>query len=135
MDWQECKTKKLVKEFNASSELIESLKVQGNKKFETAKRIVLDSISASTKFCDFYDSLRITLETIALIKGFKIYNHECYHGFIKEILKLDEESFAFNKLRILRNSINYYGEDLSPESAEKLINETIKLRKSLLMLI
>ncbi len=129
MDWNECKINNWVKEVKAGQELIDSLKIQSNKKFQTAERIITDDISASTKFCDYYDSLRIILEAIALKKGFKIYNHDCLGGFLKEILKLEKEAEEFDKFRIIRNGINYYGQDLSPENANMLIQNLIQLKK------
>jgi len=131
MDWEECKKEKFVKEFKAKEEFIESLKIQSNKKFETAKRTIIDETTASTKFCNFYDSIRILLEAIALKKGFKIYSHECFTSFLKEILLLEGEAVTFNRIRLIRNSINYYGEDLLPKNAEPLIEELIKLKNKL----
>lgn len=70
-----------------------------------------------------YDALREYLECVALENGYKIYNHECYTAFLKEILKLDREANMFDELRKIRNSINYYGRNVAEEEAEYIIKE------------
>jgi hypothetical protein len=70
-----------------------------------------------------YDALREILETIALEKGFKIYNHECYTPFLKEILCELVYADTFDKLRKTRNSINYYGKKLTLTQAQAVLVE------------
>jgi hypothetical protein len=135
MNWEECKFKRLVKEVKYDAELIKSLIKQSGKKLITDKFSPLNEDTISTKFCNNYDSLREILEAVALQKGFKIYNHECFTGFLKEILKLEKESFDFDRFRILRNSINYYGKDISVERGDKLIKEILLLRNKLIKLL
>jgi len=132
MNWYDCKMKGLVKEIQIDEELIKSLIEQSEKKLITSKFLPLNKDTASTKFSVVYDSLREILEAIAVKKGFKIYNHDCFFGFLKEILKLEKESFDFDNLRKIRNSINYYGKDLSIENAKQLIGEIKKLRIELI---
>ena len=69
--------------------------------------------------------MRILLEIIALDKGYKIYNHECYTSFLKEILGMSREADIFDRQRKIRNSINYYGKEIS-EAESKDIIETSK---------
>ena len=135
MNWNECKINRLVKEIKADLELISSLVIQSNKKIITDSFSPLNSDTVSTKLCNNYDSLREILEALALQNGFKIYNHECFTGFLKEILKLEKEAFDFDNLRKVRNSINYYGEDVSIEDGGKLIKEVQMLRKKLIKLV
>ena len=68
----------------------------------------------------------------AIKKGFKIYNHECFTAFLKEFMDLDSESIDFDNFRKIRNSINYYGEDITIEDAESLISKIRLLRKKLI---
>jgi|SRR3989344_2552406 len=132
MNWEECRIKNFVKETKTDEELINSLLHQSTKKLITDKFSPLNKDTASTKFSNNYDSLREVLEALAIRRGFKIYNHDCFSGFLKEIMKLEKESFDFDKLRRIRNSINYYGKDVSLEEAEKLINEINILREKLI---
>ena len=132
MNWEECRIKNFVKETKTDEQLINSLLHQSTKKLITDKFSPLNKDTASTKFSNNYDSLREVLEALAIRRGFKIYNHDCFSGFLKEIMKLEKESFDFDKLRRIRNSINYYGKDVSLEEAEKLINEINILREKLI---
>jgi len=132
MNWDECKIKQFVKEVQIDKELISSLLEQSKKKLITDAFSPLNKDTASTKVSLNYDSLREILEAVAIKKGFKIYNHDCFSGFLKEILKLEKESFDFDRFRRIRNSINYYGKDISIDDAQKLINEIIELRSLIL---
>ncbi len=132
MDWEECKIKRYVKESLQDVDLINSLVNQSNKKIITDDFSPLNKDTSSTKFVNNYDSLREVLEAIAIKKGFKIYNHECFTAFLKEFMDLDSESIDFDNFRKIRNSINYYGEDITIEDAESLISKIRLLRKKLI---
>jgi len=60
-------------------------------------------------------------------KGYKIYNHECYCAFLKEIAGKSDIGDEFNSFRKLRNSINYYGKDISAEEANPVLKDMSKL--------
>jgi hypothetical protein len=79
-----------------------------------------------------YDAARTLLEALALLKGYKIYNHECFVPFLKEIMQYEELALLFNKQRLIRNGINYYGEPLlliEGRNAIKDLNEIIMFAK------
>lgn len=61
------------------------------------------------------------LEALAIQHGHKIYDHECYTAFLKELLNKSDMGDRFDKCRKTRNSINYYGETISSDEAEYLI--------------
>ena len=87
-----------------------------------------------SKITLLYDALRILLEAIAIEKGFKIYNHECYTAFIREVLKESRLADEFDKFRRIRNAINYYAKQISNEEAETIVpgmQEFIKRLNSL----
>lgn len=132
MDWDECKLKNFVKLSSVDENLIKSLILQSQKKLITDKFSPLNKDTASTKVSNNYDSLREILEAIAIQKGFKIYNHDCFSAFLKEIIRLEKESFEFDNLRRIRNSINYYGKDLGIEEARDLILKINELRNKLI---
>ena len=62
---------------------------------------------------------------MALVKGYKIYNHECYTAFLKEILNESSLGDEFDKFRILRNGINYYGRRITHEEGIGIIRQMI----------
>lgn len=67
---------------------------------------------ASVVLSQSYESLRQILEAITLNEGYKVYSHEAYTSYLK---KLGKESVAqrFDRLRKLRNGVNYYGKAIS----------------------
>ena len=132
MDWQECKNKKFVKEINVDKNLIKSLIGSSEKKFKTNKRIKIDETTASTKVSIIYEALRGILEALAIKKGFKIYNHECFCSFLYEICNDKIFSLKFDKLRRIRNQINYYGKDISVNEAKNIIKDIALLRQDIL---
>ena len=115
--------------------LYESLLSSSLRKMNSSDRLVLDSESSESKFSLAYDSLRECLEAIALKKGYKVSNHECYTHFLKEIMSLERESIIFDKLRKMRNAVSYYGKRLDAGLAKELIlfcKELIKILRTVI---
>jgi len=128
MDWKECYTKRIVKEVNLDLNLISALIKASKNKFISQTKLGMSEITAAAKLSLAYDSLRELLEAFTLNEGFKVYNHECYTAFIKEILHENEQGEMFDIIRRERNAINYYGKDVSEKDAMMLIDEISRLR-------
>ncbi len=131
MDWKECKDKMLVKEVKKDQNLVNSLLISSKNKLESNNRLRLDKITASTKVSIIYESIRELLEALAIKMGFKIYNHDCFCAFLDEICNDKRSSIIFNRFRIIRNQINYYGKDLNVNAAKDIIKEISLLRKTI----
>lgn len=127
MDWKSCKKRGLVKEVKIDKNLIESLINSSNKKFKTQNTISLNNDTATSKISLIYDSLRELLEALAISKGYKIYNHECYFCFLKEILNESSIGDKFNDIRKVRNNINYYGKNINKDEGNIIIKEIANL--------
>jgi uncharacterized protein (UPF0332 family) len=123
MDWTTCCKKNLAKSIRIDTPLIDSLRKSSSKKMQTQEMLDLDATTATSKISLTYDSLREVLEALSLSHGFKIYNHECYCSFLKDILKKSDLGDSFDAFRKLRNSINYYGKDVSIEEAASILKE------------
>jgi hypothetical protein len=134
MDWLECNKKRIVKEVSTDNDLIESLKKSSILKLKSQERLNLDDVTAVSKISLCYDSLREILEALALKNGFKIYNHECYTSFLKEVLNKSEFGEEFDELRKIRNNVNYYAMQISISETSNFINRIILLRKEILKL-
>lgn len=132
MDWKECKDKNFVKEVKINENLVNSLINSSKNKLESGNRLELDETTASTKVSIVYDSLRELLEALAIKKGFKIYNHDCFCAFLHEICQDKASSLNFDKFRKIRNQINYYGKDVPKEEAKTIIKEIISLRNNII---
>lgn len=135
MDFSECLKKRIAKEVNEDKELIASLLKTSQNKLDSEKKLELNEVTATSKISLLYDSLRELLEALAIRNGYKIYNHECYTYFLKEILNESIKGDEFDDLRKVRNSINYYAEDISVEEAKAVLERIRKLREEILKLI
>ena len=84
--------------------------------------IALNSISSRKMVSNYYDILRSLLEADASLNGFKVYSHEAFTYYLKENHE-ENSSTKFERLRKIRNSINYYGKNISIEEAEDAVIE------------
>ena len=125
MDFSACKKKNLVKQVGIDKNLINSLIKSSLKKLNAQKLLSLNDDTASSKITLIYDAMRELLEALAISKGYKIYNHECYTSFLKEVTKESNLGDTFDKFRRIRNDINYYGKDISAEDSKYVINDMI----------
>lgn len=128
MDWQECSNKRIVKNVKPDINMIVALTKSSRNKFESEKRLEMSDVTAASKISLAYDSLRELLEALALKSGYKIYNHECYSAFLKEIIGDSNKGDEFDDIRKARNNINYYGQQLSVKEAETIIEKIKNLR-------
>lgn len=135
MDWKECVKKRIAKEITADEDLMESLLKTSNNKLESSEKLELSDITSGSKISLLYDSLREILEALAIKNGFKVYNHECYTYFLKEILNEILIGDEFDELRKIRNDINYYGKAISINEAKDILKRIKELRKGILRLL
>lgn len=138
MDWTACKkNKNLVKEVKADKNLMASLVKSSSKKIYSESLLELNDDTASSKISLSYEALRELLEAVALSKGYKIYNHECYCSFLKEVVNESSLGTEFDEFRKIRNAVNYYGKEVTAEEAkatlEKMNLLTGKIKKQFLL--
>ena len=128
MDWEECCNKRIAKGVMPDIEMIKSLIRSSKNKLNSESRLEMSDVTAASKLSLAYDSLRELLEALALKNGYKVYNHECYTAFLKEIVKESGKGDEFDEIRKIRNSVNYYGKEISADEAEKIIERIKSLR-------
>ncbi len=131
MDWQSCKRGKFVKEVQPDKSLIQSLQVSSHKKQNTQKLLPLNDDTTTSKISLAYDALRELLEAYSIMKGYKLYNHECYTAFLKEIIQQSAYADTFDVIRKIRNDINYYGKNITAEEGESIIKDIEELIKAI----
>ena len=131
MDFTSCRKNKLIKEIKADHNLVSALIQSSAKKLKSQDMLKLSDDTASSKITLIYDSVRELLEALAVSNGYKIYNHECYTSFLKEILKESNLGQNFDNFRKIRNDINYYGKLVSMEESEFIINQMKEFLKTL----
>ena len=131
MDWRNCIQNKIVKEIKVDANLKNALLISSQKKKDTNRLIPLSNTTASTKICIIYDALREVLEATAIFRGYKIYNHECYTSFLKEILKESNWGDQFDSIRIIRNDLNYNGKDITADEAKPILKRMEELEEKI----
>ena len=135
MDWKDCLGNKTAKNVNLDLGLINSLIKTSENKLKSSQELKMNETNASSKFSLVYDSLRELLEALALINGYKIYNHECYTSFLKEILNESNKGDEFDEIRKVRNKVNYYGQEITVDESSKIIKSIDSLRTFVLSLL
>ena len=123
MDFKECVKKRIIKKTSSDLDLIESLKKSSSGKLESSRMLKVSNVTAGSIITLAYDSLRELLEAVALKNRYKVYNHECYYSFLKDIVNNNNLALSFDKIRKIRNSVNYYGKGLSVEDAKQIFDE------------
>ena len=112
----------LVRKSSLNKSLTKSLLKNSKKDLVFLNTSKINENSVRKIITGYYDVLRSILEAISAIEGYKIYSHEAFTYFLKEkgehLL-----SIKFDRLRKIRNSINYYGEEISLEEAKENIHE------------
>ena len=135
MDWEDCCNKRIAKSVKPDVEMIKSLTKSSKNKLESESKLNMNDVTASSKLSLAYDSLRELLEALALNNGYKVYNHECYSAFLKEIIKESYKADEFDDIRKIRNAVNYYGKEISVEEANEIITKIKNLRKDVSRLL
>lgn len=128
MDWKDCCNKRIVKDVKPDVDMIKSLTKSSKNKLDSEFKLEMNDVTAASKLSLAYDSLRELLEALALNKGYKVYNHECYSAFLKEIMGESDKGDEFDDIRKIRNSVNYYGKDIPVVETEKIIKRITELR-------
>jgi len=118
--------KGLARKTSRDISLAKSLLQHSKEDLRFLNKLKIDESSVRKIMTNFYDVLRSILEAISVIKGYKIYSHEAYTYFLQEI---GEELIAvkFDRFRKIRNSINYYGKDISINETKENISEIKKM--------
>lgn len=118
----------VAKSVKPDENMMKSLIKTSKNKLDSESQLEMSNITAASKLSLAYDSLRELLEAFAIKNGYKIYNHECYTAFLKEVMKQSEKGDEFDDIRKIRNDVNYYGKDIDAEEAADTITRIKKLR-------
>jgi len=130
MDLNECYKKGLIKKTRKDKDLINSLIEMSEIKEYTVNSAKLNKINISAYISMAYDSLREILEALCISKKFKVLSHICIGQLLKDILKeFDYEDF--NRIRWIRNSINYSGKKVELKQGKDVLKKIFILKKKI----
>jgi len=125
------KKKVLLKKITPNSGIIESLKEMAQIKHEEVLLQTLTERNISVYFAIYYDAIKELLEAYCLQNGFKVLNHVCLG---EQVRALDDtfDFTIFDRVRYVRNGINYYGKQVSLEQGTELLKKMQNLYKWIL---
>lgn len=111
--------------------LAKSLLKNSIKDLKFLETLEINEDSSRKIMVNYYETLRSVLESITSLQGYKIYEHEAFTYYLKKINE-NNLSIKFDRLRKIRNSINYYGEDISIEETREIKDEIKKIIEHLI---
>jgi hypothetical protein len=124
-------SKENIKNINKDQIRSRSLKEMSQESLKILKIIKFDENTKNMIFRELYEALRQDIESIGYSKGYKFRSHEAITTFLKEILKEYKLSILFDRYRLLRNKLNYYGKSINIETVEEAIEKIPKIIKDL----
>lgn len=92
--------------------LINSLVKTSRMDLKFLNSLKINEFSARKVMSGYYDVLRSILEAVCLKRGFKVYSHEAFSFFLVSVGE-DILGRRFERIRRIRDSINYYGKEVS----------------------
>ena len=126
--WSSCLKSNIARQAPPDKRLSDDLRELSDRRF--AAYTALPEEHTETLVTLLYDVVRFVLEAITIERGFRVYNHECYGAFLKELGE-EEAAKTFDQCRIIRNDINYYGKKISKEDTEYAVRMLFDLKSKL----
>ena len=111
-------------------DLAKSLLKNSIKDLKFLETLEINDDSSRKIMVNYYEILRSILESITSLQGYKLYEHEAFTYYLKKINE-NTLSIKFDRLRKIRNSINYYGEDISIGEVREVKEDVKKIIKYL----
>ncbi|HLC33077.1 MAG TPA: hypothetical protein VJJ82_04580 [Candidatus Nanoarchaeia archaeon] len=131
MNFQDFVSQGTIRKTPKDSIRAESLFVASSRTLASTLRIPPDENSYQQIIRELYESMRQLCEAIGYLHGYKFSSHEPISNFIDEILHEPLIATKFDRYRRLRNGINYYGDEVSPETVKNALIEIPKIINAL----
>lgn len=127
MDWKTCINEGNAIKITPNKQRALFLVKRAEKTLAVMGKIKLDNENSSIFFTNYYDALLEMLHAIMYSNGYKVKNHYCLGYYLRDVIK-DAEAFRiFDRARIIRNSVLYYGENLDINAADEIIEQIISI--------
>lgn len=130
MDIEECMRKGMIKKTRIDESLIKSIIEMSKIKEGAVDSAQIDEINISAYVSLAYDSLREVLEAICISKGYKVLSHICMGEFLRKFIG-DSDYREFDRLRYIRNGINYYGTKVGLKEGKEVIAKIFAMKNRL----
>ena len=124
-----------VKKQAPDNNLSDSLIKDSIKRLEYSKSPHLSEENAKYIYENAYESLREAADALLFIKGFKSFSHEATISFVQRFDEFSvREISEFDRMRVKRNGMKYYGRPCSIKDAQEAIEFAERLLKKLISL-
>ena len=111
-----------VKKQAVDKNLSDSLIKDSKDRLEYAKSSVLSESNAKFIYENVYEALREAADSILVLNGFKSFSHEASISFLQQFDEFSAVEIAeFNRMRIKRNGLKYYGKPCTVADANEVI--------------
>jgi len=130
MDLADCEKKGFVRKVSKDEGLVKSLIEKSKLKEKVVKESKVNEENISVYVSLAYDSLKEILDCVCLMNGYKVMSHICVGVVLKNLFE-DFNFEDFDRMRWIRNSINYYGERVEFDQGMELIKNIFKMKKEL----
>ena len=117
----------LIRRIPVDKERAASLKAAAEDVLATLKLIPVRKESAKTIVRETYEGIRQSFEVLGYERGYKFESHEAIFHFILDVLKEQEIAQLFDRYRLLRNKINYYGKEVDVTTAERAKKDAARI--------
>ncbi len=104
-----------------------SLLKSAQETIEAVKKIPIEQTTLKTILRELYEGLRQYCEALGYSRGYQFQSHEVITIFLQEHLNEPTIAARFDRYRKLRNGINYYGDEIAPQTVNDAIEEIPKL--------
>lgn len=131
MRWQDFIDEGKVKKTNKDLSKIRSLMDMSDNLTKVFLNMQINELTSSTIFVNYYEALRQIVEAITISHSFNVYSHEAFTSFLSEILNEDIISRKFDRFRLLRNGVNYYGKKIETEVSKEAKQDILNIIKIL----
>ncbi len=131
MDLDECFRKGLIKKTAVDEDLIHSLIEMSRIKEVAVTTAAINEVTVSAYVSLAYDSLREILEALCIKHGYKVLSHICIGELLRDIIN-EFDYDEFDRMRWIRNSINYYGEKVEFNQGKEIIQKVLTMKKKIL---
>lgn len=129
MDLDDCFRKGLIRQIVVDEGLVKSLVEMSEIKESAVRTAKITDMNVSAYVSLAYDSLRELLEAVCVSRGFKVLSHVC----VGELLRREVEVFdydEFDRLRYVRNSVNYYGVKIGLKQGRGIIGKIFAMNNN-----
>jgi len=130
MDLNDCYRNNFIRKTRVDRELIKSLVEMSDIKEMIVNSTKLNEITISAYVSMAYESLREVLEAICISKGYKVTSHFCLGELLKKLID-DFDFNEFDRMRYIRNGINYYGTKIDINQGKEIIAKMFLIKNKL----